>query len=73
MIMQSQVQALQDEVHHLIAKLDESEERVDALEELLREVRQCIVDDLMADGCWRKEAETAPLPARIAAALKGTP
>jgi hypothetical protein len=37
MIIQAQVDALQDEVHRLIAKLDESEARVDRLEALLRE------------------------------------
>jgi hypothetical protein len=39
MIMQAQVQALQDEVKFLIAKLDESEARVDRLEALLVKIK----------------------------------
>jgi predicted RNase H-like nuclease (RuvC/YqgF family) len=73
MIMQAQVDALQDEIHRLIAKLDESEARIDFLERKLGEVRMAIIGDLMADGAWKREAEAAPLPAFIAAALEGKP
>jgi hypothetical protein len=39
----------------------------------LSEVRMAIIGDLMADGAWKREAEAAPLPAFIAAALEGKP
>jgi hypothetical protein len=61
------------QVHDPVIRPDrtaELEARITDLEAVLREVRQSIIDDLMSDGCWRREAETAPLPARITAALK---
>jgi hypothetical protein len=60
MIMQSQVQALQDEVHRLIAKLDESEARVDALEALLHDAI------LIIDYLGGKGGAVAELKARAA-------
>jgi hypothetical protein len=62
MIMQAQVQALQEEVNLLLAKLDESEARVDALEALLREAEAWVPAVTVTDLRWR-----------IAAALKETP
>jgi hypothetical protein len=70
MIMQAQVQALQDEVKFLIAKLDESEARAGRLEALLREALQ---------WCPRKPAygqvkgSMGDLGDRIVAELGGKP
>jgi hypothetical protein len=70
MIMQAQVQALQDEVQRLIAKLDESEASADARGALLREALQ---------WCPRKPAygnvkgSMGDLGDRIEAELGGTP
>jgi hypothetical protein len=70
MIMHAQVQALQDEVRSLIAKLDESEARIDTLEALLREA---LAWAPRAEHGWTETAKFCDLGNRISAALEGKP
>jgi hypothetical protein len=72
MIMPAQVQALQDEVKFLIAKLDESEARVDRLEALLVKIKagnfaRTTLEWDATKGDWITVSDM------IAAALKDTP